>query len=71
MQVFMRYYIYSVNLRMYNTVQILKILKAKKLELEKKYPISEMALFGSYARGDYCRKLIFTVSRTRGYFYNG
>lgn len=38
---------------MYDTVQILKILKDKKKDLEKKYPISELALFGSYARGDY------------------
>lgn len=38
---------------MYDTAQILKILKDKKQELEKKYLISELALFGSYARGDY------------------
>ena len=38
---------------MYNTHQIIKILTDQKKELEKKYPISEMALFGSYARGDY------------------
>jgi predicted nucleotidyltransferase len=38
---------------MYNTGQILNILKSQKKELEKKYPISELALFGSYARGDY------------------
>ena len=38
---------------MYNTHQILKILEAQKKELVKKYPISEMGLFGSYARGDY------------------
>lgn len=38
---------------MYNTAQILNILSAKKKDLEKRYPISEMALFGSYARGDY------------------
>ncbi len=37
---------------MYNTEQILNILRNQKLELEKKYPISELALFGSYARGD-------------------
>lgn len=37
---------------MYNTVEILQILKNKKVELEKKFPISELALFGSYARGD-------------------
>ena len=38
---------------MYNTHQILKILESQKRELTKKYPISEMGLFGSYARGDY------------------
>jgi predicted nucleotidyltransferase len=38
---------------MYNTDQIIKILTYQKKELEKKYPISELALFGSYARGDY------------------
>jgi uncharacterized protein len=37
---------------MYSTTQILKLLKAKKPELEKRYPISELDLFGSYARGD-------------------
>lgn len=37
---------------MYNTQQIVNILKSQKKELEKKYPISELALFGSYARGD-------------------
>jgi predicted nucleotidyltransferase len=37
---------------MYNTEQIINILKDQKKELEKKYPISELALFGSYARGD-------------------
>lgn len=29
------------------------MLQAQKLELSKKYPISEMGLFGSYARGDF------------------
>jgi uncharacterized protein len=38
---------------MYNTNQILQILKAIKPELERKYPLSELGLFGSYARGDY------------------
>ncbi|HEX3385600.1 MAG TPA: nucleotidyltransferase family protein [Mucilaginibacter sp.] len=38
---------------MYNTEQILNILKEKKQELAAKYPISELGLFGSYARGDY------------------
>jgi predicted nucleotidyltransferase len=37
---------------MYNKDQIISILKDQKKELEKKYPISELALFGSYARGD-------------------
>lgn len=32
--------------------QILQILRENKSELEKKYPISELGLFGSYARGD-------------------
>ncbi len=41
---------------MYNTDQILKILKAIKPELERKYPISELGLFGSYARGDFNEK---------------
>ena len=38
---------------MYSKEQILQILKSKKAEFEKKYPISELGLFGSYARGDY------------------
>jgi uncharacterized protein len=37
---------------MYNTDQIINILKSQKKDLEKRYPISELALFGSYARGD-------------------
>ncbi|HWZ02421.1 MAG TPA: nucleotidyltransferase family protein [Mucilaginibacter sp.] len=37
---------------MYNKDQIINILKDQKKELEKKHPISELALFGSYARGD-------------------
>ena len=41
---------------MYDTVQILNILKAKKQDLQKRYPISELGLFGSYARGDYNEK---------------
>lgn len=41
---------------MYNKEQILNIFKIRKIELEKKYPISELALFGSYARGDYNSK---------------
>jgi predicted nucleotidyltransferase len=38
---------------MYSTAEILQILKFKKTELKRKYPLSELALFGSYARGDY------------------
>ncbi|MGK9127382.1 nucleotidyltransferase family protein [Olivibacter sp. SA151] len=38
---------------MYEKAQILKILKAKKQELVRKYHVSELGLFGSYARGDY------------------
>jgi predicted nucleotidyltransferase len=38
---------------MYTTASILDLLKAKKPELEKKYHLSELGLFGSYARGDY------------------
>lgn len=38
---------------MYNTNQVINILSQEKKKLEKKYPISKMALFGSYARGDY------------------
>ena len=38
---------------MYNKDQVLEILRSKKTELEKKYPICELGLFGSYARGDY------------------
>ncbi len=41
---------------MYCREQILQILKAKKLKLEKKYPVSELGLFGSYAREDYNEK---------------
>ena len=38
---------------MYTTKQIIEILRAKRPQLEKRYPISELAVFGSYARGDY------------------
>jgi predicted nucleotidyltransferase len=41
---------------MYNTAQILAILKSRKPDLQKRYPISELGLFGSYARGDYNEK---------------
>jgi predicted nucleotidyltransferase len=37
----------------YTQDQILHLLKKKKPELEQKYLVSELALFGSYARGDY------------------
>lgn len=37
---------------MYTQEQILSLLKNKKPELEKRYAISELGLFGSYARGD-------------------
>jgi len=39
--------------RMYTTAQILQILAGKKPELQSRYPISELGLFGSYARGDF------------------
>ncbi|MBN8861004.1 MAG: nucleotidyltransferase family protein [Sphingobacteriales bacterium] len=38
---------------MYSTSQILQILSTKKVELQTRYPISELGLFGSYARGDF------------------
>lgn len=38
---------------MYTTDQILKILRDKKPHLQKKYPLSELGIFGSYARGDF------------------
>lgn len=38
---------------MYDQSIILKLLQSKKAELEKKFPLSEFTLFGSYARGDY------------------
>lgn len=38
---------------MYSTSQILQILKENKPVLQKRYPISELGLFGSFARGDY------------------
>jgi len=41
---------------MYTTEQILKILGQKKPELQERYPISELGVFGSYARGDYNEK---------------
>lgn len=38
---------------MYSTAEILRILKDRKPDLQKRYPISELGLFGSFARGDY------------------
>jgi uncharacterized protein len=38
---------------MYSTARILEILKDRKPDLQKRYPISELGLFGSYARGDF------------------
>lgn len=38
---------------MYTTNQILDILRAKKPQLQQKYPLSELGIFGSYARGDF------------------
>jgi predicted nucleotidyltransferase len=37
---------------MYTTEQIVNTLKERRPDLEIRYPISELALFGSYARGD-------------------
>jgi predicted nucleotidyltransferase len=41
---------------MYTKEQILNILGRKKPELQGRYPISELGIFGSYARGDYNEK---------------
>jgi uncharacterized protein len=41
---------------MYTTEQILKMLSQKKPALQERYPISELGIFGSYARGDYNEK---------------
>lgn len=38
---------------MYSKALILKILKDRKPDLQKRYPISELGLFGSYARDDF------------------
>lgn len=38
---------------MYSKARILEILKDRKPDLQKRYPISELGLFGSYARGDF------------------
>lgn len=47
------YVYYCIFESMYTTEKILQILKAKKAELENRYPISELGLFGSYAKGSY------------------
>jgi len=59
---------------MYNTQQIIKILKQQKKELTQTFPISEFGLFGSYARGDYNEQsdidiLIDFSSRIDGFDY--
>jgi predicted nucleotidyltransferase len=41
---------------MYSREDVLTMLRTKKKELEQKYPIYELGLFGSYARGDYNEK---------------
>ncbi|HXS58236.1 MAG TPA: nucleotidyltransferase family protein [Hanamia sp.] len=41
---------------MYNKAKILEILRENKPDLQKRYPISELGLFGSYARGDFNEK---------------
>ena len=38
---------------MYSKAKILQILKDRKPDLQKRYPISELGLFGSYARNDF------------------
>ena len=37
---------------MYTLEQILETLRRNKPELQKRYPIAELCIFGSYARGD-------------------
>ena len=37
---------------MYTLEQILKILREHKPELQRKYPVSKLGVFGSYARGE-------------------
>jgi uncharacterized protein len=38
---------------MYTKEEILELLRSKKPELEQKYSVSELGLFGSFARGDF------------------
>jgi len=59
---------------MYTKEQIINLLEKKKPEWQKKYAISELALFGSYARGDYNEDsdidiLVDFSSRIDGYDY--
>ena len=59
---------------MFSTEQVLRILKDKKRDLQKRYPISELGLFGSYARGDHNDKsdidiLVDFDSRIDGFEY--
>ncbi|SEO06337.1 hypothetical protein SAMN05216436_1315 [bacterium A37T11] len=59
---------------MYTRLYILDLLKAKKPELEKKYQLSELGLFGSYARGDFSDQsdidiLVDFKSRIDGFQY--
>lgn len=37
---------------MYTTEEIIKTLRRYKPELQKRYPIAELGIFGSYARGE-------------------
>jgi uncharacterized protein len=46
-------YLYGANrVTMYTLDEIKSILAKAKPELQKKYPLSELGIFGSYARGD-------------------
>jgi uncharacterized protein len=46
-------YLYGANkITMYTLDEIKSILAKAKPELQKKYPLSELGVFGSYARGD-------------------
>lgn len=59
---------------MYTTEQILKILREKKSHFQKKYDISELGVFGSFARGDFNEKsdidiLVDFHGRIDGYDY--
>jgi len=38
---------------MYTKEEILELLRSKKPELQEKYSVSELGLFGSFARGDF------------------